>query len=558
MQRSTIVTTVLVTFAACSQADDTMPAASRSGGPESITEADIAEHISVLASDEFGGRAPSSPGEELTVTYIADQFQSLGLEPGNGDSYFQDVPLVDITADPESVPFVIEGEGEPMSFTYPEDFVTWTDRVVEESGVDDSEMVFVGYGIVAPELGWDDYAGADVEGKTVVILVNDPGYATQDPEVFSGNEMTYYGRWTYKFEEAARQGAGAALIVHETAPAAYGWETVRNSWTGPQFKLQSPDGEAEQLAISGWMTEETTRTVFERAGLDFDALHAEAATGELSPVDMGLTLSTSLSNTLRFSDSRNVVATLPGSEAPDEYFIYMAHWDHFGTDPELVAAGEDGIYNGALDNASGVAALLELAEAYANRPQPPRRTVVFLAVTAEEQGLLGSAHYAANPVYPLGQTVAGLNMDGLSNFGPTKDLVVIGYGMSELDAIADAAAAAQDRRIAPDPEPEKGYYFRSDHFELAKKGVPMIYPEHGIDHVELGPAYGLEQNEKYTDERYHRVTDEFDETWDLTGAVPDVRLYYEIGRAVIDTDVWPNWNEGTEFKAIRDESMQGG
>jgi Zn-dependent M28 family amino/carboxypeptidase len=368
--------------------------------------------------------------------------------------------------------------------------------------------------------------------------------------------MTYYGRWTYKYEEAARQGAAAALIVHQTAPAAYGWETVRNSWTGPQFKLESADGNADALAVSGWMTEETSRSVFERAGLDFDALQAEAATADFSPVEMGLTLTTSLSNELRRSTSRNVVATLPGAEAPDEYFIYTAHWDHFGTDSALVAAGEDGIYNGALDNASGTAALLELAEAFATRAEPPRRSVVFLSVTAEEQGLLGSAHYAANPVYPLEQTVAGLNMDGLSNFGPTNDLVVIGYGMSELDSIAEAAAAMQDRRIVPDPEPEKGYYFRSDHFELAKMGVPMIYPEHGIDHVELGPEYGREQNERYTAERYHMVTDEFDETWDLTGAVPDVRLYYEVGREVVDSDMWPEWNEGTEFKAIRDAYMR--
>jgi len=547
----------LLSLGACAGGDESPATGRGTGGPESITEADIAEHLAILASDEFGGRAPSSPGEELTVNYIADHFRALGLRPGNGDSWFQQVPLVDITADPDAAPFVVEGRGEPMRFRYADDFVTWTNRVVEASGVEDSEMVFVGYGIVAPEVGWNDYEGVDVRGKTVVILVNDPGYATQNPDVFSGNSMTYYGRWTYKFEEAARQGAAAALIVHETAPAAYGWETVRNSWTGPQFKLQSPDGNADAVAIAGWMTEEITRTLFDRSDLDFDALHALATTGNFRAVDMGLTLTTSVGNTLRFSDSRNVIGTIPGAEAPDEYFIYMAHWDHFGTDPALVAAGEDGIYNGALDNASGTAALLEIAEAYANRAEPPRRTIVFLAVTAEEQGLLGSAHYAANPVFPLAQTVAGLNMDGLGSFGPTRDLVVIGYGMSELDPIADAAAGIEDRRVVPDPEPEKGYYFRSDHFELAKLGVPMIYPEHGIDHVEHGSQYGREQNELYTAQRYHMVTDEFDDTWDLTGAVPDVRLYYEIGRGVIDSDAWPNWYEGTEFRAARDASMAG-
>ena len=526
------------------------------GGPDSITEAQIAEHMAVLASDEFGGRAPSSPGEELTVAYISEYFASLGLEPGNGDSYFQDVPLVDITVDPERAPFRVTGMGDPMSFAYADDFVTWTTRVVDESSVQDSEMVFVGYGIVAPEFGWDDYAGVDVAGKTVVVLVNDPGFATQDPDVFSGNTMTYYGRWTYKFEEAARQGAAAALIVHQTAPAAYGWETVRNSWTGPQFNLQSDDGNAGHVAIEGWITEETTHRLFGRAGLDFDKLAAQADAGELAATSMNMSLSASISNRLRFSDSKNVIAVLPGSEAPDDYFIYMAHWDHFGTDAALVAAGQDGIYNGAHDNASGTAALLELAEAYSRRPAAPRRSIVFLAVTAEEQGLLGSAHYAADPVFPLAQTVAGLNMDGLSSFGPTRELVVQGYGMSELDGIADAAATVQGRRVDPDPEPEKGYYFRSDHFELAKFGVPMIYPGPGIDHVEHGSGYGQMQNDAYNSDRYHMVSDEFDESWDLSGAVSDVQLYYEIGRVVIQSDVWPNWNEGTEFHAIRKESRR--
>lgn len=540
------------TTMACSGA----PASEAPSGAPSITDDEIAQHIEILASDKFGGRAPSSPGEALTVAYLAEQFASYGLQPGNEGSFFQDVPLVDITADPEEAPFTVAGRGNPMRFTYPDDVVTWTTRVVESSGVEDSEMVFVGYGIVAPEYGWDDYEGVDVDGKTVVILVNDPGYATQDETVFSGNSMTYYGRWTYKFEEAARQGAAAALIVHRTAPAAYGWETVRNSWTGPQFNLQPEDGNAGRVAIEGWMTEETSRAIFERAGMNFDALYEQAATGSLRPIEMGLQLTTSVENELRFSDSKNVVAIIPGDEARDEYFIYMAHWDHFGTDQALIDAGEDGIYNGALDNASGTAAMLELAEAYANLPDTPRRSILFLAVTAEEQGLLGSKHYAQNPVFPLAKTVAGLNMDGLSNFGPTRELVVQGYGMSELDMIADAAAAAQGRRIDPDPEPEKGYYFRSDHFELAKLGVPMIYPGNGIDHVERGSEYGLEMNARYTRERYHMVTDEFDDTWDLSGAVDDVVLYYEIGSAVIESDTWPNWNEGTEFRAIREESRR--
>ena len=548
---SLFATTLMLAVAACGEASESGPAVV--SGSASISEEEIAAHIAVLASDEFGGRAPSSPGEELTVAYIAGEFRRVGLEPGNSGSFFQDVPLVDITANAATT-VVVSGRGSPLTLSYPDDAVVWTTRVVESSGIEESEMVFVGYGIVAPEYGWNDYANVDVTDKTVVILVNDPGYATQDEALFTGNAMTYYGRWTYKFEEAARQGASAALIVHQTAPAAYGWETVRNSWTGPQFNLQSEDGNAGALAIEGWITEAATLAVFRRAGLDFAALARRAQSAEFEAVEMGLTVTTAVSNELRFSDSKNVIGVLRGSEAPDEYFVYMAHWDHFGTDPSLVAAGEDGIYNGAFDNASGTAALLELAEAFATLPVRPRRSMVFLAVTAEEQGLLGSAHYGANPVFPLSQTVGGVNMDGLSNYGPTNELVVKGYGLSELDRIADEAAAAVGRRIDPDPEPEKGSYYRSDHFELAKMGVPMIYPDGGVDHVERGREYGLQQNANYVSERYHMPTDEFDDSWDLSGAVGDMRLYYEIGAAVAGSDLWPNWNEGSEFKAIRDAS----
>lgn len=523
------------------------------GGTASITADDIARHVAVLASDEFGGRAPSSPGEDLTVAYLREQFMALGLEPGNGDSFFQDVPLVDITAAADAVLVISGGSGDRV-YSYADEMVVWTDRVVNESAIENSEMVFVGYGIVAPEYDWDDYAGIDVTGKTVVILVNDPGFATKDPDLFSGNAMTYYGRWTYKFEEAARQGAAGALVIHQTAPAAYGWDTVRNSWTGPQFKLESENGNMDHIAIEGWLTDATARAIFDQAGLDLDALTAEAATGQLKPRPMGLTATVSVTNALRHSRSKNVVALLPGSEASDEYFLYMAHWDHLGTDASIEAAGEDGIYNGALDNASGVAALLELAEAFAALPEAPRRSIVFLAVTAEEQGLLGSKHYAENPVFPLERTVAGLNMDGLNTIGPTREITITGYGLSELDAVLEDVAAAQGRRVDPDPEPEKGYYYRSDHFELAKKGVPMIYPAPGIDHIEGGVEYGRAQLDIYTNERYHMPGDEMDETWDLSGAVADVQLYYAVGAAIAGSTAWPNWQVGTEFRAIRDAS----
>ena len=546
------VISVTLTFGAC----ESNPAPEDSGlpgGAASISEADITRHMEVLASDEFGGRGPSSPGEELTTNYIEAEFGRIGLRPGNGESFFQDVPLVDITASPDTR-LVISGSGEDMSFAYAEDMVIWTTRVVDHAGIEASDIVFVGYGIVAPEYQWNDYQGVDVTGKTVVILVNDPGYSTQNPDLFTGNAMTYYGRWTYKFEEAARHGAAAALMVHQTAPASYGWDTVRNSWTGPQFNLESPDGNMGRVAIEGWITESTTHAIFERAGLDFTALQARAAGGDFEAIEMRLAATASVTNTLRHSRSKNVIGVVPGTEAPDEYFLYMAHWDHLGTDPDIVAAGRDGIYNGALDNASGTAALLELAEAFAALAEPPRRSIIFLAVTAEEQGLLGSAYYAANPVYPLAQTVAGLNMDGLSNFGPTRELVVHGYGLSMLDGVIGRAAAGQGRRIDPDTEPERGYYYRSDHFELAKEGVPMIYPSPGIDHVEHGAEWGQARNDQYLAERYHMPMDEFDETWDLSGIVPDVQLYYAVGEDVANSDSWPNWNERTEFRAVRDAS----
>ncbi|HKK93966.1 MAG TPA: M28 family metallopeptidase [Longimicrobiales bacterium] len=529
-----------------------------SSAAATITAAGLEQHIVTLSSDEFGGRGPSSPGGDMTVEYLAEQFADMGLEPGNEGSWYQDVPLVDITADPATASIEVSGgDGPPMDISYADEAVTWTTRVVESVGVEGSDMVFVGYGVVAPEYGWDDYAGVDVEGKTVVMLVNDPGYATQDPELFTGNAMTYYGRWTYKFEEAARQGAAAAIVIHQTEPASYGWETVRNSWTGPQYNLEPEDGNMDRVAVEGWFTEETSRAVFDRAGLDFDGLTTAAASADFEPVEMGLTFSASLDNTLRSSESRNVIALVPGMEAPDEYFVYTAHWDHLGTDPELEAAGDDGIYNGALDNASGTAAMLEIAQAFATRDEPPRRSIVFLAVTAEEQGLLGSKHYAQNPVYPLSQTVAGLNMDGLNSFGPTHDIVVAGYGMSELDGVMEEVAAEAGRRVVPDPTPEAGYYYRSDHFELAKMGVPMIYPDNGTDAVEGGTEVGEAAADRYRAERYHMPTDEYDETWRLDGAVADVRLFYEMGARIADSDEWLNWNEGTEFRAVRDASMGG-
>ena len=540
-------------------ADAGADASGPSGDPVALAvaamdEADYRRHIEILASDEFGGRAPGSPGEVLTVDYLTSHFRRLGLEPANGDSYTQGVPLalVELTNQPNLL--ITGADGDEVALAYTTDQVVWTRRQVPAVALEDSELVFVGYGINAPERNWNDYAGIDVTGKTVVMLVNDPGFATQDPDLFNGNAMTYYGRWNYKFGEAAKQGAAGAIIIHDTLPAAYGWPTVVNSWTGPQFDMVLPDQGAELAAVEGWITHEAAVALFARAGLDLGQMYEQAKQPGFIAVPMPLRASAALVNEIEQISSDNVAAILPGSEAPDEVFIYMAHWDHLGTDPKLEG---DQIYNGALDNASGTAALLEIAEAYATLPQPPRRSVLFLALAAEEQGLLGSRYYATNPLFPLHNTVGGLNMDGMNNFGATRDITVIGLGMSDLDDYLAAAAATQERVLAGDREAEKGYYYRSDHFELAREGVPMLYPKRGYDDREKGVAYGMEKANEYTQDHYHRVSDEYDLSWNVSGALEDMEMFFRTGLDIANSDAWPNWKEGTEFKAKRDEQRSG-
>ncbi|MCZ0934149.1 MAG: M28 family metallopeptidase [Gemmatimonadetes bacterium] len=512
----------------------------------------FADAIRTLSSDEFEGRAPSTPGEELTAAFLVEQFQAAGLGPGNGDSFFQNVPLVALTEQGQPVLTVRTAGGE-LEYAWTEDFVAWTKRVVESESIEDTEMVFVGYGVVAPEYGWNDYEGIDAAGKTVVILVNDPGFATQDEAVFRGNSMTYYGRWTYKFEEAARQGAAGAIIVHEEAAAGYPWEVVTGSWTGPQFGQAAADGNMGCVAIEGWMRREVAREIFEATGHSFDVLSRQAAQPGFRAVELGATASVAVSNDIHRSESKNVLALLPGGERPDEYVIYTAHWDHFGrsTDPAM----EDPIFNGAFDNATGTAGLIELARAFAALPERPARSVLFLAVTAEEQGLLGSAYYAANPVYATASTVATINIDGMNVDGPMNDVTVVGMGASELDDYLADAAAQVGRTLRPDPEPEKGYYYRSDHFSFAKVGVPSLYTDSGIDHVEHGEEWTLARRADYVSNRYHKPSDEYDPSWDLTGALDDLALMFRVGYRIADSADWPNWREGNEFRAIRDADL---
>lgn len=520
---------------------------------DTITAEELSADVQILSSDAFEGRGPVSPGEDSTINYMKSRFEDVGALPGNGDSYFQEVPLASITADPSAV-LQIRGGGPTQRFGYADDFVAWTKRVVESESINNSELVFVGYGIVAPENDWDDYEGVDVTGKTAVILVNDPGFATQDPAVFNGNAMTYYGRWTYKFEEAARQGAAGALVIHETAPASYGWETVRNSWTGPQFALVDENDNMSRLAVEGWLSSETAGTIFERAGLNYDSLKSVAERPGFQAIPMGLTASVSLRNTVVRSASNNVLALVPGTDRADEYIFYTAHWDHFGLNPNLEG---DQIFNGAMDNATGISALIELAQAFLGLEERQSRSIVLMAVTAEEQGLLGSAYYATNPVYPLEKTVAAINLDALNILGPMRDVSIVGYGNSELDGYLIDAASHQERVVFPESRPEAGSYYRSDHFSFAKVGVPALYPNAGIDHVEHGAEWTQQRLDEYSANNYHQPSDEYDPNWDLSGAIDDIRLVFRVGYRLANETVFPNWNEGTEFKATRDAMMGG-
>lgn len=518
-----------------------------------LSEATIKDVTRLLASDAFEGRMPGTPGEEKTIALMIERFKAAGLKPGNGDSWVQDVPLVEITGK-DYAPLAITGKNGNLSFDFAKDWVGVTYREDATTTLANSELVFVGYGINAPEKGWNDYAGVDVKGKTVVILVNDPDWQTEGLEgPFSGKAMTYYGRWTYKNEEAARQGAAGALIVHQTDPASYGWNVVESSWTGPQAYAQRGQNAEPLTQMNGWITEDAARKMLKAAGQDLDALTKTAQAKGFKAVPLAMTAGTSFTSTFRSFKSHNIIGILPGSEAPDEYVLHTAHWDHLGRCTP--APDGDDICNGAVDNATGTAALVALAEAHA-KAGAPRRSLVFLAVTAEESGLLGAKYYAENPVYPLAQTVGGLNMDALQMAGPAKDVTAVGFGKSALDRFLDAALAADGRTVTPDPKPEAGYYYRSDHFAFAKLGVPMLYIDGGQDLIEGGRAAGEAVAKDYTDNRYHGPKDEFNDAWDWSGVMADLQLYYRLGRMMATSKSWPNWNEGDEFRGVRDESCK--
>jgi len=507
---------------------------------DSINTAQLIEHTKVLSSDEFGGRAPSSEGEKLTLDYLTEQFTAIGFKPGNGDSFLQEVPLVSIEASSDMT-LAIGGK----EYQHGTDMVMGSARISELEQLKNSELVFVGYGVNAPEYNWNDYKDLDVKGKTVVILVNDPGFATQDPELFTGNAMTYYGRWTYKYEEASRQGAEGAIIIHETAPASYGWSVVKNSWTGPQFSFQREDLNKGRVAVEGWINSDVATELFSKAGLDFDKMKERAAQGSFN-IDMGdLDASITVKNTIKNSISYNFIATLPGQKKADEHILYSAHWDHLGTD--LTKKG-DQIYNGARDNATGTAALIEVAEAFSKLPQPLDRSVTFLAVTAEEQGLLGSKFYAANPIILPAKTVANINMDALNVNGKSADVAVYGLGQSELDNFLTKAAEKQNRVISGDPRPAAGIYYRSDHFAFASIGIPALYAKGGAVPADQATADLRAKLDPILAKCYHGLCDQYSDDWDLTGAVEDMQLFFEIGVELSEANVWPQWSKTSEFK----------
>ena len=520
-------------------------------GPE-ISAEDFAAHIKVIASDEFGGRKPGSDGETKTVQYLRGQFQRLGLEPGNGNSYFQTVPMVETRADTATSKMTIKLGDQSMPLSFGEQMVLSTRTGKTTVKVSDSALVFVGYGVNAPESGWNDYAGVDVKGKTVVMLINDPGFHNNDVTLFQGRRMTYYGRWTYKFEEAARQGAAAAIIIHDTAGAAYGWDVVKNSWSGSQFDLPAAEEPGPRLSLQGWITGEVASKLFAQVGLDVMALRDAAGKRGFKAVPLGnAKLDAELHNTISQSQSRNVVARLRGSKYPEEAIVYSAHWDHLGTHAD---EPDDNIYNGAIDNATGVAGVLEIAEQFTVQDPKPERSVVFLFVTLEESGLLGSAYYAAHPVVPLAKTVAVVNIDAMPVVGLTRDLVVVGLGNSELEDVLRPITDRQKRVLTEESAPEKGQFFRSDHFSFAKAGVPALYAKGGVDHIEKGREYGISVIDDYTAKRYHKSADNFDPEWDLRGIVQDLNALYGVGKVLSTNRAWPNYREGNAFKAVRDAS----
>ncbi|GGG97719.1 hypothetical protein GCM10011416_14700 [Polaribacter pacificus] len=511
-----------------------------------VSQTTLGTHIERLASDEFLGRKPFTEGEVKTVEYLKDEFEKLGVLPGNGDSFYQNVPMVEILGTP-SENMLISGKNGSFKLKALQDFVATTNRVQENVQLKNSELVFAGYGIVAPEYGWNDYEGIDWKGKTAVVLINDPGFKSGDSTLFKGNEMTYYGRWTYKYEEAARQGAAGLIIIHDTEPASYGWNVVESGWSGARLTIEST---APKLQVESWISSESAAKMFNASLMKGQDYKAIARNKGFKPVPLAVNVSVEIKNSIKKDISKNVVAMIPGTDKKDEYIIYSAHWDHFGIGK---AIDGDSIYNGAVDNASGTAGLLAIAEAFKKSKKAPKRSIVFLAVTGEEQGLLGSAYYAAYPIFEPSKTVANLNIDALDSPGEMKDLTITGYGQSEMDEYAKEAALKQGRYIIPDPVAEKGYFFRSDHFNFAKIGIPALYASGSYEGFDKSIEEIKAYNAFYEKNKYHQPSDEYDaKTTELRGVRLDLQLFFNVGSTLANEDYFPKWYDGSEFKAARE------
>ena len=510
-----------------------------------VNRAGLEAAIRTLSSDAFEGRYPSSAGETRTIEFLSREFRRVGAAPGNGSSYFQDIPMLRITNDQQGV-LTFSGGKSPLALAFGKDFMGFTAQFKEKIAIQDSETVFVGFGIVAPEFAWNDYHALDVRGKTVIMLVNDPGY--YDPGLFHGKNMTYYGRWSYKFAEAGRQGAKAALLIHEAAPASYGWDVVRNSWGRPIFRLESGEGNASKCEMEAWISLDAAQRLCVAAGSDLELMRKAALAKDFSARDLPLKASIAFANVVEKAVSRNVIARIPGTDLADECVIYSAHWDHFGKDDKIVG---DGIYNGALDNATGTAALIELASLFATVKTPPRRSILFMAVTGEEQGLLGSTYYTAHPVIPLAKTAAVINMDSLNIFGRMKDIQVTALGLSDLDEYASAAAARQGRYLVPESHPERGGFYRSDHFSFVLAGVPALNAASGMDHRSKGKVWGRQQREAYGRRNYHKPSDEYTSDWDLSGMLEDIRFYFDVGYRLSMEASFPQFKKDNPYQAAK-------
>jgi Zn-dependent M28 family amino/carboxypeptidase len=508
----------------------------------------IKADVKILSSDKFAGREPSTEGEILTTNMLISRFKKLGLTPGNGDSYLQAVPMNSIVSEPVGTLTIAD-----IAFDFPKNYVASSRQTREQISLENSELVFVGYGINAPEYQWNDYKNIDVKGKTVVVLVNDPGYASQDPALFDGNTMTYYGRWTYKYEEAARQGAAGAIIVHETKPASYGWNVIESSWTGAQYHLPAKEVNEAVVDVEMWISTDKAHELMAKAGLDFNTLKAQALSNEFQAVPLKLKANIKVSNTITASVSNNVIATIPGRTSPDEHVIYMGHWDHLGS---TVIDGKTLYFNGAHDNATGTAGLMHIAKAYKALDKAPERSVTFMAATAEEQGRLGSRYFANHPTMPLNKVVGLINMDSLDISGLKTDLTVVGFGKSALEDYLAKAAKSQGRILTPEQTPERGYYYRSDHFSLAKKGVPALSAGGGSTWLNAEQKAIGEQVSALVAKCYHQTCDEYNENWGWQGMIAELQVFFETGYMLSNTKDWPNWREGSEFKVARDAMMK--